>query len=123
MDQNRSDQQYQYSTMNNYPPPYPPGPPVVQKTNGKSIAALILGILSILIPYVGFLLGIMAIIFASLSMKELKRKYEQGKGLAIAGLVCGIIGTIIYGFIIFLVVIGIFIYAGAGWENSIYSNF
>ncbi|HEY4390086.1 MAG TPA: DUF4190 domain-containing protein [Paenibacillus sp.] len=122
MNQNASDQQYQYSTMNNYPPPYPPGPPVVQKTNGKSIAALVLGILSIMIPYVGFLLGIMAIIFSSLSLKELKRRYEQGKGLAIAGLVCGIIGTIIYGLLLFVVILFAIIYAGSV-DNTIYSNF
>lgn len=122
MNQNRSDQQYQYSTMNNYPPPFPPGPPVVQKTNGKSIAALVLGILSLLIPYVGFLLGIMAIIFSSLSLKELKRRYEQGKGLAIAGLVCGIIGTIIYGLLLFIILFVFIIYAGSV-DNAIYSNF
>ncbi|WMT39969.1 DUF4190 domain-containing protein [Paenibacillus sp. D2_2] len=122
MNQNASDQQYQYSTMNNYPPPYPPGPPVVQKTNGKSIAALVLGILSIMIPYVGFLLGIMAIIFSSLSLKELKRRYEQGKGLAIAGLVCGIIGTIIYGLLLFIILFVFIIYAGSV-DNTIYSNF
>jgi len=122
MDQNRSDQQYQYSTMNNYPPPYPPGPPVVQKTNGKSIAALVLGILSIMIPYVGIILGIMAIIFSSLSLKELKRRYEQGKGLAIAGLVCGIIGTIIYGLLIILVFL-LVIFSNEIVSNGIYSNF
>jgi len=78
------------------------------KTNGKSIAALVLGILSIMIPYVGFLIGIVAIIFAALALKELKVRMEQGKGLAIAGLVCGIIGTAIYAIIILIVVIVLF---------------
>jgi len=79
---------------NNYPPPLPP-----TKTNGKSITALVLGILSVITPYIGLLLGITAIIFASLSFKELKYKNEQGHGLAIAGLVCGIVGTAIYAII------------------------
>ncbi|GGG14346.1 DUF4190 domain-containing protein [Paenibacillus aceti] len=125
MDQNPSDQ-YQYSVMNNYPPPFPPGPPVVPKTNGKSIAALVLGILStlfILFPYIGIILGIMAIIFSSLSLKEIKRRYEQGRGMAIAGMVCGIIGTIITGIILIFMVLVLVIYAGSTGGNEIYSNF
>ncbi|WP_336759062.1 DUF4190 domain-containing protein [Paenibacillus sp. USHLN196] len=73
------------------PPPY-----VVPKTNSKSIAALVLGILSIMIPYVGLLIGIVAIIIASVSLKEIKNRMEQGRGLAIAGLVCGIISVALY---------------------------
>ncbi|MHA0857140.1 DUF4190 domain-containing protein [Paenibacillus sp. CMAA1364] len=84
----------------NYPPHMIP-----PKTNGKSITALVLGILAIVIPYLGFLIGIVAIIFASLSFKELKYKQEQGRGLSIAGLVCGIIGTALYGFIITILII------------------
>ncbi|OAB45476.1 DUF4190 domain-containing protein [Paenibacillus glacialis] len=89
---------------NNYPPPMPPA-----KTNGKSIAALVLGILSVATPYIGLLFGIIAMILASISLKELKYKNEEGRGLAIAGLVCGIVGTVIYALLIaFLVVIFIF---------------
>ncbi|WP_410771801.1 DUF4190 domain-containing protein [Fontibacillus sp. BL9] len=120
MDQNPSDQ-YQYSTFNNYPQGYTPAPQGPAKTNGKSIASLVLGILSIVIPYVGFLMGIVAIVFASLSFKELKRTGEQGRGLSIAGLVCGIIGTAIYGIILLLLILAVFIFASAGMEN--YSTF
>ncbi len=123
MDQNPSDQ-YQYTTFNNYSqgyPPGPPGPPVPPKTNGKSIASLVLGVLSIVVPYIGFLLGIVAIVFSSLSFKELKRTGEQGKGLSIAGLVCGIVGTAIYGIILLILILAIFIFASAGVEN--YSTF
>lgn len=74
----------------------PPPPYVVPKTNSKSIVSLVLGILSVTIPYVGILIGIVAIIFASLAFKEIRVRMEQGKGLAIAGLVCGIIGTAMY---------------------------
>ncbi|WP_425453990.1 DUF4190 domain-containing protein [Paenibacillus flagellatus] len=75
------------------------------KTNGKSIAALVLGILSIVLPYIGLIIGIIAIVFASLSFKEIKRTGEQGRGMAIAGLVCGIIGTAIYAIIVLIVII------------------
>ncbi|WP_438347757.1 DUF4190 domain-containing protein [Paenibacillus sp. FA6] len=93
---------------NNYPPPMPP-----VKTNGKSITALVLGILSIALPYIGFLIGIIAIIFASLSFKELKYKNEEGRGMAVAGLVCGIVGTALYAIIIVLLILVFVFYSDA----------
>ncbi|WP_435922145.1 DUF4190 domain-containing protein [Paenibacillus sp. DYY-L-2] len=126
MDQHPSDRQYQYTTFNNFPPGppgfQPPPPPLPPKTNGKSIASLVLGILSLFIPYIGFIMGIIAIVFASLSFKELKKTGEQGKGLSIAGLVCGIIGTVLYGLIILFVILAVFIFATMETGN-IYSNF
>ncbi|MBP1971108.1 hypothetical protein J2Z83_003247 [Virgibacillus natechei] len=78
------------------------------KFNGKSIAALVLGITSIIIPYIGFILGIIAIVFAAKSLKEIKEFNHDGRGLAIAGLVCGIVGTAIYAIILFfLLILGI----------------
>lgn len=118
MDQLPSDSSYQYSTFNNYPPNQPQFPP---KTNGKSIASLVLGILSIMLPYIGFILGIVAIVLSSLSFKELKKSNEQGKGMSIAGLVCGIVGTVLYGLIILFVVIVAVAYTGS--YNNVYTNF
>lgn len=86
--------------------PYAPPP----KTNSKSIVSLVLGILSITIPYIGFLIGIVAIIFASISFKEIRMRMEQGKGLAVAGLVCGIIGTAFYAIII-VILLAVFLFA------------
>jgi uncharacterized paraquat-inducible protein A len=83
-----------------------------QRTNGKAIAALVLGILAIVLPYIGFIIGIIAIIFASLALKEIKTRSEQGRGLAVAGLVCGIVGTALYAIII-VVVIGALLYFGS----------
>jgi hypothetical protein len=97
MSQFSNDQQGYY---NNYSPPAQP-----TKTNGKSITALVLGILSIILPYIGFLIGIAAIVFASLSFKELKYRNEQGRGLATAGLVCGIVGTALYAIIILFAIL------------------
>ncbi len=103
MDQYSNDKQ-----NDNYPPPNPYQPP---RTNGKSIAAMVLGIVSIVLPYIGFIIGILAIIFSAISLKEIKRTGEQGRGMAIAGLVCGIVGTVIYAIIILLIVFAIFFYA------------
>lgn len=104
MDQRHNDVNRYYSD------PLPPPPYVVPKTNSKSIAALVLGILSVIIPYLGFLIGIVAIVFASISLKEIKLRMEQGRGLAIAGLVCGIIGTAIYAIIILFILAAAFFY-------------
>lgn len=97
----------------------PPPPYVVPKTNSKSIVSLVLGILSVTIPYVGILIGIVAIIFASLAFKEIRVRMEQGRGLAIAGLVCGIIGTAMYVLLILLVLL----FSFAISSSEIYSTY
>jgi hypothetical protein len=75
----------QYSTDQQGFQPAPPRQN--QPTNGKSIAALVLGILAVIIPYIGLIIGILAIVFGKISLNEIKKRGEQGKGLAIAGLV------------------------------------
>lgn len=72
------------------------------ETNGKSIAALVLGILSLLIPWVGIILGIIGIILARLSLNEIKENNQNGKGMAIAGLTTSIICLSIYALIVIL---------------------
>jgi len=83
---------------------------MAKKTNTKSIVALILGVASIMLPYIGFFIGIAGIIVSSLSLKEFKQRPEDGKGLAISGLVTSIIGTVLYGiiFLIFIIAIAAF---------------
>lgn len=108
----------QYDADRYYSDSLPPPPYVVPKTNSKSIVALVLGILSVMIPYLGFLIGIVAIIVASISLKEIKLRMEQGRGLAIAGLVCGIIGTAMYAIIILIVLV-----AGTFFVNTDMSSY
>jgi hypothetical protein len=92
------------------------------RTNGKSIAAMVLGILSIVIPYLGIIIGIIAIVFASISLKGIKRNQEQGRGMAIAGLVCGIVGTAIYALIILFVILAYAIFQDSTSTIEIISN-
>ncbi|MNI84590.1 hypothetical protein D3C73_1415090 [compost metagenome] len=47
----------------------------------------------IVLGIVGLISGILAIVFSSLSFKEIKRVQARGRGMAIAGLVCGIVST------------------------------
>lgn len=77
----------------------------MNRTNDKSIAAFVLGILAVVVPYLGFILGIIAIVFARKAMKEIHRTGEQGRGMAVAGFVCGIVGTAAYGIMILLLVV------------------
>jgi hypothetical protein len=79
-----------------YPPQTPPPPgfspgsgPQGQQSNGLAITALIMGILSC-IPGVGLL----AILFGALGMGKAKDPRVGGKGLAIVGIVLGLIGII-----------------------------
>jgi len=93
---------------------YPPAP---ARTNSKAIVALVLGILSLVIPYLGIIVGIIAIVFAKLAFNELRSGGEQGKGLAVAGLVCGIIGVAIYAIFILIAIIAFLTFA------NVYSPF
>ncbi|MFD5568395.1 DUF4190 domain-containing protein [Streptomyces cadmiisoli] len=64
--------------------PYPP-PAVV---NGVAIAALVLGILCFL-PAVGLVLGLIA-------LRQIKRKGERGRGMAVAGAVLSSVGLALW---------------------------
>ncbi|MEV0173476.1 DUF4190 domain-containing protein [Streptomyces sp. NPDC050803] len=74
-----------------YPPPYFPygyGLPVPPPVNGVAIAALVLGILCFL-PAVGLVLGLIA-------LRQIKKKGERGKGMAVAGSVLSTLGLALW---------------------------
>ena len=75
-----------------YPPPPPYGPaggaygyPQPRPTNGMAIASLVCA----------FLFAPLGIIFGHVSMSQIKRTGEQGRGLAIAGLIISYVLTIL----------------------------
>jgi len=84
-----------------------------QRTSGLAIASMVCGILSLVffwVPVFGFLLGIIAIIFGAVAIRQIGREPNLGgRGMAIAGLVCGIVG--VAGWVIFIAWIGIFFWA------------
>jgi hypothetical protein len=87
------------SDGNWYPPPNPyapqaptgyatyPGGTYPQTTNGLAIASMVLGIL-----WLYFIGSILAVIFGHVSLSQIKRTGQRGRGMAIAGLVLGYIG-------------------------------
>jgi hypothetical protein len=82
--------------------PPPPAGAVAARQSGKAIAALVLGILSLLAPF-GIILGIIAIVLGGLARKEIAvDPGVRGDGMALAGMITGAIGSLL--FIVFVVV-------------------
>ena len=75
-----------------YPPqPYPGYPVVVAaRTNGLAIASLVLGIV-----WVYWIGSVLAVIFGHVALSQINKSNgtQQGRGMAIAGLVLGWIGV------------------------------
>ncbi len=66
--------------------------------NGFGIAALVLGIIAIVLSWSavgGIVFGVLAIIFAVLGMRRANQRIATNKGMSIAGLVTGIVGLVI----------------------------
>ena len=94
-----------------YPPPYGPPPgyypptppqygyrPQPRAGHGKALTALLLGIGSILFCWLIFfdvVLIIPGVIFAVIAMGETKASGGSGRGMALAGLVCSIVGAVL----------------------------
>jgi MFS family permease len=90
-------------------PPYAEGPPfaaggnapygVQRQRNGLGTASLVLGILAIIFGFLfaplGIVLGVLAIVFAVIGMRRAKRGEASNRGIAISGLVTGIVGLVI----------------------------
>jgi hypothetical protein len=77
----------------------PMGPaPFVQKPNAPALISLILGLAGCILPFVG---GIAAIWLAITGIRRTKDPAVGGKGLAIAGLIFGILSTLLWVMAIF----------------------
>jgi hypothetical protein len=89
---------YGYPARQPYPPPPPPGYQA-RGSNGKAIAALIFGIASIVLCWLSIfdlLPIILAIVFGILGINEATRRGDgRGRRMAIAGIICAAVGTIL----------------------------
>lgn len=106
---------------------YPPGPagygaaPVAPK-NGLGIAALVLGIVSILaaVTLIGVILGIplglLALILGIIGMRRVGKGVATNKGVAIAGIVTGLLGLILS---IAIVAVGATFFANSGGSDLV----
>lgn len=85
--------------------------PQKQEKTGLALAALILGIISLVVSCMGFNI-IVAIIAIILGAVYLSKKQQARRGMAIAGLVLGIISIAL--FVLMVVLIVVFMFTGMG---------
>lgn len=96
-----------YDTGTGYPGQ---GGPMGAPKNGFGVAALVLGILALVLCWSavgGIVLGALAIVFAILGMRRASQQIATNRGMAIAGLVTGIVGLIIG--VLFAILVGSFL--------------
>lgn len=77
------------------------------KTNGFAIAAMVNGIVAIVLGWTIILsiCGILAVVFGHVSLSQFKNEPMNGKGMAIAGLVLGYVSIGFWAFIFILAAI------------------
>jgi hypothetical protein len=95
--------QGQYGTQTGWPPPPPPGPyaqpgsgwPQMagRSTNSLAIASLCCAIGQFI---AGPFAGIAAIVLGAMSLRQIQASGEDGRGMAMTGLVLGIVGLILF---------------------------
>jgi len=84
-------------------PPYPPSAYIVAPTtsNGVGVAAGVLGIVGLVLSFipvldvVGVVLAILAVILGALGIQRANAAGGAGKGMAVTGLVCGLVALAI----------------------------
>jgi hypothetical protein len=67
------------------------------RTSGMSVAGMVLGILTLVgfwVPIGSVILGVIAVALSGAGMAQTGKPGYSGRGMAITGLVCGIIGLI-----------------------------
>jgi hypothetical protein len=94
-----------------------------RETNRIAIAAGVCGIIAVVLCWIPFIdycsiaLGTLAIIFGSIGLRRADA-YGSGRGMAITGIVCGIVGMAIaflFLLLIFAVVSSVNVVGGAGF--------
>lgn len=81
-------------------------PPVAPPADGLAIASMVCGIIAVITCYFGAILGTIAVVLGHVSISKIKKSGNTvgGKGMAIAGLVCGYVGiamTLVFAIFLF----------------------
>lgn len=81
----------------------------INQSKYTGVGPLVLGILAIILPVVGFVLGIIGVFISRKSFKNINPDNLSAKWMSIAGLICSIIGICLQ----FLSILGmaVFFYA------------
>jgi hypothetical protein len=96
------------------------GQPVAAPTNSLSVVSLIAGITAwVVLPFIA---GLVAVITGHLSLGQIKRTGEGGRGMALAGVILGWVNiglTILATVFVIVLVLGVFgVAASSGSLNS-----
>ncbi|RHW43106.1 DUF4190 domain-containing protein [Neobacillus notoginsengisoli] len=70
------------------------------QTNTNAVISLTVGILSLFIPFIGVILGVIGIVCSRKAVKQMNQTNENGRGLATAGFICSIVGIILQLFVV-----------------------
>jgi len=91
------------------PAPYGPHPygygyggTGIRKTNGMAVAALVVGVVGLLVGVT----GPVALVLGIVALAQIRRSGDDGKGMAVAGLVLGALQTLFLAFLAVLIAIG-----------------
>jgi hypothetical protein len=89
-----------------------------QPTAEGATASMVLGILGIVIPYVGFILAIIAIVLGSKALRLIADSGGrlQGQGMAKAGQILGIVSLCLYGVVLVIVLMFVAAFSTAGFN-------
>ncbi len=92
------------------------GGTIAVPTSGLAITSMVLGILGLFLPCLGLLIGILAVIFGGISLGQINRSRGRvgGRGMAITGLVTGLITLTLYGLYILLAALGTLTFPNLG---------
>ena len=82
----------------------------MEKTNSNSITAFTLGILSIILPFIGLALGIIGLVIANKAINEVVQSSEKSSSLAVSGRILSVIGICVQALFIVLAVIAFLAY-------------
>ena len=89
-------------------PPYPPMAPVKPKqTNPCAIAGFVLSLVSVFLPWFGFVCALLGVILSGVGISQSTRLDQDGKGFGIAGVIVSSFVLFFYVLVIILVAIGI----------------
>lgn len=89
------------------------GAPLPSPSNGFGVAALVLGILSVLgvvTVVLGLLLGVLAVVFGALGRGRARRGEATNGGAALAGIITGAVAIVLSGA---LVAVGVALFTGS----------
>lgn len=66
-----------------------------ERINSSAVVSIVLGAVTLVLPLLGIITGIMGIIYYTKAKKEIPQKDETGNGIAITGLTLSIVGLVL----------------------------